>query len=174
MLSQFREQNDSASIDCSPNTPPHSAVPSAAKTGLVQSQHKQQTGPAEAYEAHCVGAVSQKPSLTGTLLKIVETVTENRLYHDFHGFLDGGRSSTSFVTVCFTHTCGDTGVFSCTKKQAQTDMHMSNSTQARSLRDELTALYMECMDVSEKDRIRDILWLKGWLGGCCRCTYSKW
>ena len=52
-------------------------------------------------------------------------------------------------------------------------MRVYKSMQARYLRSELTALYMKRMDVSEKDRIRDILWLKGWLGGCCRCTYSK-
>lgn len=39
---------------------------------------------------------------------------------------------------------------------------------------ELTAHCMKRTDVSEEDIIRDILWLKGWLGGCCRCTYSKW
>lgn len=99
-LSRFCEQNDSASVDSSTA---HSAVPSAAKTGLVQSQQKPKTGTAGVCEAHCVGAASQKPSVTGNLLKIVETTTENRLYHDFHGFSDGGWGSASSVTVSHIH-----------------------------------------------------------------------
>lgn len=57
---------------------------------------------------------------------------------------------------------------------AQRNKHKQASTWKNACRQdsELTALYMKQMDVSEKDRIRDILWLKGWLGGCCRCTYS--
>lgn len=46
----------------------------------------------------------------------------------------------------------------------------------RFIRKRWNSLHM-CMkrpDISEEDIIRDILWLKGWLGGCCRCTYSEW
>lgn len=46
--------------------------------------------------------------------------------------------------------------------------------QKRYFKGELTAHCMKRTDVSEEDIIKDILWLKGWLGGCCRCTYSKW
>lgn len=64
----------------------------------------------------------KKPSLAGTLLKTVETTTGNRLYHDFHGFLDGCRGSTSSVTVRFTRS--HTGLFSCTKEETKTGMHL--------------------------------------------------
>lgn len=38
---------------------------------------------------------------------------------------------------------------------------------------ELTSHVWAAVMSSEKDIIKDILWLKGWLGGCCRCTYGK-
>lgn len=35
---------------------------------------------------------------------------------------------------------------------------------------ELTAHCVKATDVRGKDIIKDILWLKRWLGCCCRCT----
>ena len=81
-----------------------------------------------------------------------------------------------------TRTCGDTTTWhawdtntemfrlhTCTSWMYTRTTHARRSTSKGGL----TAHCMKRTDVSEEDKIRDILWLKGWLGGCCRCTYSE-
>lgn len=186
-----------SSSSSSPPPPPPSRCPLAASQtlGWHTDSSKPKNGTAEANESHSVGAVSQYPGLAGTLhsialgLKLKIDCSMNFMGVGFFFFIyincmqsdDEGEKNSK---VCSSDTYMQRyGYLACVRHKHRdveiAHMHVVNvhthTTHARrgTSKGGLTAHCMKRTDVSEEDKIRDILWLKGWLGGCCRCTYSE-